>query len=109
MLWTSGSISHKQIGAVGSGFFYTFTAVQLVAVFLLTPLCAAGAITEEKEKRTLDFVLSTDLRDREIVWGKLASRMAYLVLFVLTGLPILSAIQFLGGVDPNLVLAGFFM
>jgi ABC-type transport system involved in multi-copper enzyme maturation permease subunit len=109
VLWSPGSVSRVRIVEFGRSFFYMFTAVQFVAVLLLTPLCAAGAVTEEKERRTLEFVLATDLGAREIILGKVAARMAYLVLFVLTGLPILSALQFLGGVDPNLVLASFLL
>src|SRR5262249_906420 len=43
----------------------------------------------------------------EIVLSKLASRYCNLGLLVLTGLPILALTQFMGGVDPDLVLAGF--
>jgi ABC-type transport system involved in multi-copper enzyme maturation permease subunit len=106
-LWTPGSIPVSDIARIGQSFFYTFACVQFVAVFLLTPICAAGAITEEKERRTLEYLLTTDLYDREIVLGKLASRLGYLALFILTGLPILGALQLLGGVDPNLVIAVF--
>src|SRR5262249_46391325 len=74
---------------------------------LLTPAYVAGSIAEEKERRTIEFILATDLRNREIVLSKLGSRLANLTLFLLTGLPILSFMQFLGGIDPNLVLAGF--
>lgn len=88
-------------------FFGTFMAVQFIMVVLLTPAYTAGAIAEEKERKTLEFILATDLRNREIVLSKLASRLANLTLLVLTGLPILSFLQFLGGVDPDLVLAGF--
>src|SRR5262249_33764693 len=35
------------------------------------------------------------------------SRLANLTLFLLAGLPILSLVQFLGGVDPRLMLAAF--
>jgi ABC-type transport system involved in multi-copper enzyme maturation permease subunit len=88
-------------------FFNAFLAVQLIAVSLLTPAYVAGAITEEKERKTLEYLLATDLRNREIVFSKLLSRLANLTLFLLTGLPILSMVQFLGGVDPTLVLIGF--
>src|SRR5207237_971490 len=37
----------------------------------------------------------------------LVSRLANLLLITITGLPVLSLLQFMGGVDPNLVLAGF--
>ena len=88
-------------------FFYVFMTIQFIAVALLTPAYTAGAIAEEKERRTLEFLLATDLRNREIIFGKLAARVGNLALFLLTGLPILSLIQFFGGVDPDLVLAGF--
>jgi ABC-type transport system involved in multi-copper enzyme maturation permease subunit len=74
---------------------------------LLTPGVTAGAIAEEKERKTLEFLLTTELRGHEIVLGKLLSRLAYMILLVLTGLPMLALLQLLGGVDPNLVLAGF--
>jgi len=88
-------------------FAYTFLAAQFLAVGALTPAYVAGAIAEEKERKTLEFLLATDLRDREIVLSKLASRALNLVYLVLAGLPVLSALQFMGGVDPQLVLAGF--
>jgi ABC-type transport system involved in multi-copper enzyme maturation permease subunit len=88
-------------------FFHAFISVQYVTVALLTPALTAGALAEEKERRTLEFLFTTELRNREIVLGKLASRLALLALLVLVGLPVLGLLQFLGGVDPNLVLAGF--
>jgi ABC-type transport system involved in multi-copper enzyme maturation permease subunit len=109
MLWSPASANRQALATFGNLFFGYFSGVQIVAVLLMTPLCAAGAITEEKERRTLEFMLATDLTDREIILGKLAARMAYLVLFVLTGLPIVSILQFLGGLDPDRVLAGFVM
>src|SRR5262249_39437353 len=67
----------------------------------------ASAICEEKERRTLEYLLATDLHNREIVLSKFLSRLANMALLVITGLPILSLIQFLGGVDPEMVLAAF--
>src|SRR5437763_1632325 len=67
----------------------------------------AEAVAEEKERRTLEFVLATDRRDREIVLGKLASRLIILAFLVLAGVPVLALLQFVGGIDPGLLLAGF--
>lgn len=88
-------------------FFLTFFWVQYLAVLLLTPAYAAGAIAGEKERRTLVFYLSTDLRDHEIVLGMLAARLANILLFLLTGLPILGILQVMGGVDPNKVFLSY--
>jgi ABC-type transport system involved in multi-copper enzyme maturation permease subunit len=88
-------------------FFGTFMLVQLVMVVFLTPAYVAGAIAEEKDRKTLEFLLATDLGNREIVLSKLLSRLANLTLLLLTGLPVLSILQLIGGVDPQLMLAGF--
>lgn len=88
-------------------YFEWYTIVQLVVVTLLTPAYVAGAVSEEKDRKTLEFLLATDLHNREIILSKFCSRVANLLLIIMAGLPILSALQFLGGIDPNLVLMGF--
>jgi ABC-type transport system involved in multi-copper enzyme maturation permease subunit len=92
---------------VAQSFFFVFMELQLIAVLLLTPLYTAGAVADERERRTLELLFVTDLSNREIIMGLLGARVANLISVVLTGLPILSFLQFLGGVDPNLVLAVF--
>lgn len=81
--------------------------VQFVVAVLLTPLWTANVIAGEKERRTLEFLLATDLRNTEIVLGRLVARLAVLVLLLLTGLPAFFLAVFLGGVAAELVLAGF--
>jgi len=88
-------------------FASTFLWVQLAAALVLTPILTAGAITEERGRRTFDFLLLTHLHDREIVLGKLLARLSHVALILVAGLPLLGAVQLLGGVDPNLVLAAF--
>jgi ABC-type transport system involved in multi-copper enzyme maturation permease subunit len=85
-------------------FFGVFCMIQLIIISLLTPSYLAPSISEEKEKRTLEFLFATDLRNREILFGKLAARIGMLTLFLLAGVPILTLTQFFGGVDPNQVI-----
>jgi ABC-type transport system involved in multi-copper enzyme maturation permease subunit len=111
LLWYLDRDVHRlkpnEMADFAESFFYTFMAVQFIVVAVLTPAYTAGAIADEKQRKTLEFLLATDLRNREIVLSKLLSRLANITLLVLSGLPILSFLQFLGGVDPNLVFAGF--
>jgi ABC-type transport system involved in multi-copper enzyme maturation permease subunit len=100
-------IPSSQIAEFSLRFFATFMAAQLLLVVVLTPAYTAGAIAEEKERKTLEFILATDLRNREIVLGKVVSRVAHLSLFILAGLPVLSFMQFVGGVPPLPLLLGF--
>ena len=109
-VWLDSSLrgsSHREIALLALRFFEAFMLVQLVAVSILTPAFVAGAISEEKDRKTMEFLLATDLRNREIVLSKFGARVANLTLLLLTGLPILGLIQLLGGVDPTLVLTGF--
>jgi ABC-type transport system involved in multi-copper enzyme maturation permease subunit len=100
-------LRQSEAAALAASFFYSFMKVQFLALIFFTPAFAAGAIAEEKERKTMEFLLATDLHSREIVLSKLLSRLGSLALLVVTGLPILGILQFMGGVDPNLVLAGF--
>jgi ABC-type transport system involved in multi-copper enzyme maturation permease subunit len=97
----------RTMAALAEAFFVTFMGVQFALAVFLTPAYVASGVSEEKERKTLEFLLATDLDSREIVLGKLAARVGYLTLLLLTGLPVLSAVQFLGGVAPELVLGGF--
>jgi ABC-type transport system involved in multi-copper enzyme maturation permease subunit len=102
-----GDLPASRLARFAETFFYTFMGAQFLTVAALTPAYVAGAVSEEKERGTLEFLLATDLDSREIVLGKLAARVINLTFLLLTGLPLLAALQFLGGVAPNLVLAGF--
>jgi hypothetical protein len=59
--------SLRSQATLANALFTVFMSAQFVAVLLLTPGYVAGAIAEEKERRTLEFMLATDLRSREIV------------------------------------------
>lgn len=61
--WTA---RRKEMARFAEAFFSTFIIVQLGAVVLLTPAYTAGTIAEEKDRKTLEFLLATDLKDHEI-------------------------------------------
>jgi ABC-type transport system involved in multi-copper enzyme maturation permease subunit len=96
-----------EVSSFAHAFFNSFMIVQFIMVLIITPAYTAGAVAEERERRTLGFLLATDLTNREIIMGLLAARIGNLALVLLSGLPVLGFLQLLGGVDPNLLLAGF--
>jgi ABC-type transport system involved in multi-copper enzyme maturation permease subunit len=97
----------KKLAAIGARFLEVLLLAQTAAVLLLTPAFAAGAIAEERQRRTLDFLLVSGLSSREIVLGKLLARLAPPALLLLAGLPVLALVQLLGGADPLVILGGF--
>jgi ABC-type transport system involved in multi-copper enzyme maturation permease subunit len=97
--------SIQDVAQLAETLFYTFAIVQLFVVAILTPAYTAGAIADEKDRKTLEFILATDLRNREIVLSKLLARVFNMLMIILAGLPILSFMQFFGGIEPDLLLA----
>jgi hypothetical protein len=77
---------------------------QLVMVVALTPVLVAGVIVDERQRRTLDYLLASRLTSGEIVLGKLLARMVHVAVFLAVGIPVMSLLNLLGGVDPRLVV-----
>ncbi|MBQ0140936.1 MAG: ABC transporter permease subunit [Kurthia sp.] len=82
-------------------FFTMLSYVQLALVLFITPALTAGAISTEREKQTLNILLTTSQTSWQIIFGKLSSSIAYLVLLLFAGLPISSLVFFFGGVSPG--------
>src|SRR5206468_714418 len=75
--WVNGFGNSKNYEATTSEaqtmtqiYFFVFVIVQSLFVLSLTPAYVAGSIADEKERKTLEFILATDLQNREIVFGK---------------------------------------
>ena len=96
----------KVMANFAAEFSNAFLLAVATAVTLATPLYMATIISEEKEKRSIDFLLATHLTNYEIVIGKLAARLLNLFGILLGGLPILALTQFWGGVDLARLLEG---
>ena len=95
--------THRTMAEFASSFFTAFVTVQMALCYLFTPVFTAGAIAEEKDRKRVDFLFATDLQNQEIVIGKLTARIANLGLLILAGLPVLSLMEFWGGLDPELL------
>jgi ABC-type transport system involved in multi-copper enzyme maturation permease subunit len=96
-----------RLSAFGEQFFALYMYVQFGLILLLTPGLLAGCIAEEKQRKTMDFLLTTELTRPEIVLGKLCSRLLLMCLLMLAGLPVLSMVQLFGGIDKELLQVGF--
>lgn len=80
--------------------FTMLSYVQLCLVLFITPGLTAGAISTEREKQTLNILLTTSQTSWQIIYGKLTSSISYLVLLLFAGLPISSIVFLFGGVSP---------
>src|SRR5262245_2685429 len=61
---------------------------QLLLVAVVTPAYAVAAVAEEKDRQTLSLLLTTELNDHEIVWGKAVARVLFVLSAVAAGVPV---------------------
>lgn len=91
-------------GVIGKLIFGGIVAVELFLVCFIAPAFTAGAISGERERRTFNLLRTTLLPARRIVFGKLLSALAYIVLLLLVAVPLQSLAFLMGGVSIGEVL-----
>ena len=102
-----GELTYKELAWLGRAIFMTFAFTQAIVLLLITPAIVAGVIAEERQRKTLHYLLASCLSSGEIILGKLAARLLHLSVFLAIGLPIVALLGFIGGVDPVEVLLLF--
>ena len=79
--------------------FQIISFVQLTLLLFFSALSAASTVSQEKDRRTFVLLLLTDMRDYEIVLGKmLGSLLPIAILFAVT-VPYFALVLLLGGVS----------
>lgn len=97
MLHTSrftGSVEYKSIIQI----YIIMAYIQFGMLILIIPGLTAGAISGERERQTLDILLSTQLKPWQIIMGKLQSSLLVVLLLATTSLPIVSIVFVFGGI-----------
>jgi len=84
--------------------FETLVATQWFLVAFITPALTTSAITMEREQRTYDLLIMTPLSRLAIVWGKFASALAFVVVLILCGMPLIAVLFLMGGIDTGVML-----
>ncbi|GIV17947.1 MAG: hypothetical protein KatS3mg022_3382 [Armatimonadota bacterium] len=84
--------------------FETLVTTQWFLVAFITPALTTSAITMEREQRTFDLLVMTPLSRFAIVWGKFASALAFVVVMILCGMPLVAVLFLMGGVDTGIML-----
>jgi ABC-type transport system involved in multi-copper enzyme maturation permease subunit len=88
----------------GPFLFQILTFVELSLLLFFAALSAASTITQEKDRRTFILLLMTDLRNYEIVLGKLLGSLLQIALLLLATIPVLMMTLLLGGVALSQVI-----
>ena len=85
----------------GRGMFVALVYIQFVGVLAFLPATMSGVITQEKEQRSLELLLLTDLRPSEILLQKYLGHLIPIFTFLLLSLPLLAICYAFGGVSPE--------
>ncbi|GKX30122.1 hypothetical protein SH1V18_26020 [Vallitalea longa] len=79
--------------------YMTITIIQVLMISFIVPIIASGSISLEREKQTLDILLSTNLRPISIVMGKLMTTISVVLLLIVASLPVFSFVLLFGGLN----------
>jgi len=94
-------------GAQGRDLFLVFLKAQAAMVVLLLPALAAGTLTQERERQTLEPLLLSPLTPLQIVWGKGVGVLMFGALLLTATIPVTSLCFLLGGVSPGQFVSAY--
>src|SRR5690242_20237885 len=103
LYWSGGELDSQTMARVATealrwGLLLHFSVFTTIAVR------GARAIAQERDRRTLDFLLVTRMTPAEIVLGKLASCLLITFAMMAAGFPVMFLTHIVGGVDVRLIL-----
>ena len=105
LMYTLGQVTfgwqqERHIGETarfGAVVFQIFSLIQLALVLFFSLIFAAGNISQEKDRKTLILLMMTDLRNQELVLGKLCASLLVVGVLLAASLPVFTLIYGLGG------------
>ena len=79
--------------------FMVLVWLEAGAICFLTPALTAGCVSIEKERQTMDVLLTTKMSTWEIIKGKFFSSIMLVIMLIISGLPIMSLVYIYGGIN----------
>lgn len=91
--------------------FMMLSFLQLTLIFFITPGLTAGVISSERERQTLNIMLTTSQSSASIILSKLVSSLSFLLLLIVACLPLYCIVFLFGGISPSQVvyMLGFYI
>jgi ABC-type transport system involved in multi-copper enzyme maturation permease subunit len=102
-----GGVAANASASIGQGIFAAVLMLMTLQVAFLAPSSTAGAISLEREKQTLELLVTTPISSFAIVIGKLLSALIYVFLLIAASIPLMAAVFVFGGVGPEDMIKGY--
>lgn len=83
----------------GAAAFALLAPLQMTMAMMFSALLTAAAVAQEKDRRTLDLLLMTNLSNSELVLGKLLASMLGVLVLIAASLPLFMLLTLLGGIS----------
>lgn len=96
-------------GNLGQLLFFGVVGVELMLIVFIVPALTAGSITGERERKTYDLLQTTLLSAPSFIVGKMESSLGYIVLLLLSAIPLQSVAFLFGGVSQTEVVVTFIL
>lgn len=93
---TALQVDSRQV--LGKSIFGLVFSLQLLTVCFVAPAITAGTISGEREGQTIDLLQVSLLSPSDIIVGKLSANISFLILLLVTSLPLQSLAYLFGGV-----------
>lgn len=88
-----------ELARFGRAVFELLTPLVLTVAVLFSALFSAAAVSQEKSRGTLVLLLLTDLRNTELVLGRLLASLLTVLVAIMAVVPFLLLLALLGGID----------
>ena len=109
--WSNYTSSDNLYRVLGSGRWlleYIYI-INVIAIFVILPMSSACVITNEKEKRTLSLLLTTQLGPTLILFEKFISLVISIFSFLLISFPAMYLAYLLGGLTNKKILISLYL
>lgn len=85
--------------SVMSQLYIVLAYIEFIMILLIVPISTAGAIAGEKERKTLDILLSTQLKPYQIILGKVQTSLFMVFILSVSSMPIFGLTFMFGGIS----------
>ncbi|MDQ7027093.1 MAG: hypothetical protein Q9P01_18155 [Anaerolineae bacterium] len=86
-------------GELGRLLFIGVVGIELLLIVFIVPALTAGAVTGERERKTFDLLQTTLLSAPAFIVGKMESALGYILMMLLSAIPLQSIAFLFGGVS----------
>ncbi len=93
------NVAISELPERGQYLFEMLFWVQLVLLLMLAPSLTTSAVSGERERQSLDMLLTTHLAPAELIFGKFGFAASFILLALFSTVPLESIVCFLGGVS----------